>query len=272
MKKWTILYAVVFLLQAACAVGSIAQAQEVRQDFKKYYDRYSVSGSFIVYDENNDSYTVYNPAQTEQAFIPASTFKICNSLIGLETGVIPDENFMIRWDGVVRQVEAWNADHDMRTAFRNSTVWYYQELARRVGGERMKYWLDKAQYGNADTSGGIGRFWLTGGLRITPRQQIAFLKRLHDNDLPFAQRTMDIVKRIMIMDEKPGYVIRGKTGWAELTGGDIGWYVGYVETKGNVYYFANCVHSDGAPRKDFGPGRIEMVYLMLEELKLISRG
>ncbi|MBK8852777.1 MAG: class D beta-lactamase [Saprospiraceae bacterium] len=143
-----------------------------------------MEGSFVLYDPQTAKYIFYNQDQYKQTFSPASTFKICNSLIGLETGLIQDENFIIPWDSVTRNL-VWDKDHDMKTAFANSTVWYYQELAKRVGGQKMKYWLDKTNYGNADTSGGIDRFWLTGGLRISPEQQIDFLKRLHDKNCLF---------------------------------------------------------------------------------------
>jgi len=202
---------------------------ESRDDFKKFYDQYKVDGSFVLYEQSNDKYIFYNQSQFRQPFTPASTFKICNSLIGLETGVIKDENFIIPWDSITRRIPAWNQDQDLKTAFKNSTVWYYQELARRVGGEKMKYWLDKANYGNADTSGGIDKFWLTGGLRITPEQQIDFLRRLHDNNLPFSQRSIDIVKNIMVARDTLDYIVRAKTGWGEQDETNIGWYVGYIE-------------------------------------------
>lgn len=245
------------------------QANEVRADFKKYYDQFNVEGSFVLYDPQADKYIFYNQDQFEQTFSPASTYKICNSLIGLETGVIKDENFVIRWDSVIRQNPKWNGDHDLKTAFKNSTVWYYQELARRVGGQKMKYWLDKTNYGNADTSGGIDRFWLRGGLRITPQQQIDFLIKLHDNKLPFSQRSMDIVKKIMIVNDTLDYVIRGKSGWGEQPDSeDIGWFVGYLETKDNTYYFANCIQT-----KDFNKAnaRKDIVYLILDDLNLTNR-
>ena len=247
-----------------------SQNIESKDDFKKYYDQYNVDGTFVLYDQSNDKYVCYNPSLIKQPFIPASTFKIMNSLIGLETGVIPDEYFVIPWDSVVRQVVNWNKDHDLKTAFRNSTVWYYQELARRVGGKQMKYWLDKADYGNADTSGGIDKFWLTGGLRISPVQQIGFLKRLHDNALPFSQRSMDIVKKIMIAEETPDYTIRGKTGWSSMDNIDIGWYVGYLETNNNVYYFANCIQSADADNSSFAQARKEIAYQILNDLDLIT--
>jgi len=247
------------------------QSFETREDFKQFYDQYDVMGSFVLYDLNNDKYIFYNQFQFKQEFTPASTFKICNSLIGLETGVIKDENYIIKWDSIQRRIPAWNQDQDLKSAFKNSTVWYYQELARRVGGERMKYWLDKANYGNADTSDGIDKFWLTGGLRITPEQQIDFLRRLHDNKLPFSQRSMDIVKNIMIVKDTLNYVVRAKTGWGFQNDVNIGWYVGYVEIKDNVYFFANCIQSSNEDNSDFAKARIEIVYKILAALNILQR-
>lgn len=251
------------------------QTSEIHEDFKKYYDQFNVEGSFVFFDPQANKYIFYNKDQFKQNFSPASTFKICNSLIGLETGIIKDENFVIPWDSVIRN-PVWDHDHDLKTAFKNSTVWYYQELSRRVGGQQMKYWIDKANYGNTDTSGGIDRFWLTGGLRVSPEQQIDFLRRLRDNKLPFSQHSVDIVKNIMITKDTLNYIIRGKTGWGGHGDKDVGWYVGYIETKGQVYYFSNCVQTDSKTLNDvnrailFDNSRIDIVYKILEELSLIN--
>lgn len=248
---------------------TLKQNEEIRKDFKRYFEEANLDGSFVMYHENKDSWFFCNKEQFNQKFIPASTFKICNSLIGLETGVIKDENFVIPWDSVVRPVTKWNKDHDLKTAFKNSAVWYYQELARRVGGKQMKYWLDKAQYGNADTSGWIDHFWLTGGLRITPAQQIQFLRKLKNNQLPFSQRSMDIVKKIMIVKDTLGCVVRAKTGWG---GGnpDVAWYVGYVERNKDVFYFATCIQSRGEPGPSFGEDRTRITYKILKDLHVIN--
>jgi beta-lactamase class D len=252
------------------------QTTEIRNEYKKYYDQFNVEGSFVLYDPQAEKYVFYNPNQYEQTFSPASTFKICNTLIGLETGVIKDKHFVIQWDSVLRN-PVWDKDHDLKTAFEHSTVWYYQELARRVGGERMKYWLDKVSYGNADTSGGIDRFWLTGGLRISPKQQIEFLKQLHNNQLPFSQRSVNILKEIMITKDTLGYVIRAKKGWGNLGKNDVGWYVGYLEKNGNVYYFSNCVQTESEKLNDinraigFDKARSAIVFKILDELKLTRK-
>jgi len=253
----------------SCFVQS--QTTETRDDFNIFYEQFNVEGSFVLYVQSKDKFIFYNQSQFKQPFTPASTFKICNSLIGLETGVITDENFVIPWDSVTRWLPAWNKDQDLKTAFKNSTVWYYQEVARRVGGERMKYWLDKANYGNANTSGGIDKFWLTGGLRITPEQQIDLLKRLHDNKLPFSKRSMNIVKSIMIAKDTLGYIIRAKTGWGAQDDNNIGWYVGYVELNNDIYYFANCIQTKDFNNKDFARARVEIVYQIFNELKLIKK-
>lgn len=267
-KQTVLLFTIAVFGLAACR---LKQTTEIRTDFIKYYDQYNVEGSFVLYDPQDNKYIFYNQDQFEQTFSPASTYKICNSLIGLETEVIKDENFVIPWDSITRNNPNWNADQDLKTAFKNSTVWYYQELARRVGKQQMKYWLDKTNYGNADTSGGIDNFWLTGGLRISPRQQIDFLKRLHDNKLPFSQRSVDIVKNIMIAKDTLDYVLRAKTGWGHQDNKDVGWYVGYLETKDNVYYFANCIQSSDLNNKDFANARIDIVYLILNDLKLTNK-
>lgn len=232
-----------------------APREQVYESFQKYYDQFEVSGSFVLFDQNADQYTFYNRAQFEQAFTPASTFKICNTLIGLETGVIPDEEYTMAWDSVQRNIY-WDKDHDLQSAFQYSVVWYYQELARQVGADRMQLWLDKAKYGNQDISGGIDLFWLTGGLRISPRQQIDFLRRIYHNDLPFGDRSIGVLKKVMVEKESSNYVLRGKTGWGSQEEQEIGWFVGYVETSDNVYYFANCVQMPGQVLES-EPGREE---------------
>jgi beta-lactamase class D len=242
----------------------------VRNDFEELFNQNEVTGSFVLYDENNDLFTFVNQAQFQTEFTPASTFKICNSLIGLETGVIKDQDFVIKWDNVVRQRPEWNADHDLKTAFKNSTVWYYQELARRVGGDKMKFWLNKCNYGNTDTTGGIDCFWLTGGLRITPEKQVDFLRKLKNNQLPFSQRSMDITKEIMISKDTLNYVLRTKTGWGEDENQMVGWYVGYMEKEDNTYYFATCIQTTDFDDPIFAKKRIDITNKILGELNLLN--
>jgi beta-lactamase class D len=216
-------------------------ASEVKPELEKYFQGFN--GAFVLYDLNNNRYIRYNPERCAEQFIPASTFKIMNSLIGLETGIIPDENYVIKWDGTQYPIPAWNQDHTLKTAIQNSVVWYYQELARRVGQEKMQSYVDAAHYGNQDISGQIDTFWLEGELRISADEQVEFLKRLYQGDLPFSQRSMNIVKEIVVLEKTESYQLSGKTGSGQRITPHEGWFVGYLETKGNVYFFATNFES-----------------------------
>ncbi len=216
----------------------------VKPELEKYFQGFK--GCFVLYDRNLDQSIRYNPNRCAERFIPASTFKIMNSLIGLETGVIPDENYVIKWDGTHYDVPSWNQDSTLKTAIQNSVVWYYQELARRVGYEKMQYYVDAAHYGNQNISGQIDTFWLEGGLRISADEQVEFLKRLYQGNLPFSQRSINIVKDILVMEKNGSYQLSGKTGSVQRIPPPESWFVGYLETNGDVYYFATNYESSSS--------------------------
>ena len=253
MKKYILLIAIVFQIRANA------------QDLEKFFDEYGVKGSFVVYDLNKDSYFFYDSARCCKQFIPASTFKIPNSIIGLETGVIEDENFVIPWDSVVRHIEAWNHDMDLKTAIKVSSVPYYQELSRRVGEEKMQDLVNKMNYGNMNISGGIDMFWLTGELKISQAEQIDFLMQLYKEELPVSKRSMDITKNIMLLEDKPEYKLRAKTGWGDAGGTSIGWFVGWIEKDGDAYFFATNIETDN-PQENFPASRKEITMKILKEL------
>ena len=246
-----------------------AQSFSVHPEFKNYYDTNHVAGSFFLWNSASDTIICYNQAQFDSGFIPASTFKICNSLIALETGVAKDECMVIPWDSVQRSIPEWNADTDMKTAFKNSTVWYYQEIARRIGHKRMQHWINKFQYGNRNIGGGIDKFWLTGKLRITPHQQLGFVKKLHDEVLPLSSRTIKIVNSIMLYEKTDTYTLYAKTGWSVQDSTDIGWWVGYIEKDSRIYYFVNCVQCSTPDNPDFAASRKRIVYDILKSLHII---
>ena len=235
--------------------------------FQEIFDNNGVSGGFLLYDLKNDTSLVFNETRTKTGYLPASTFKIINSLIALETGVIKDEEEVIKWDGEKRFVEEWNRDHNLRSGIKYSVVWLYQELARRIGEERMQHYIDTVGYGNQNIEGGIDLFWLEGGIRISMEEQIGFLKRLYQNDLPFSQRSMDIVKDIMILEKTDDYTLRAKTGWAARVKPNIGWFVGYLECKDNVYFFAANIDMN---TDDDAQARKKITMQILEQLNLLK--
>ncbi len=204
-------------------------------DFQRYFDEMHSHGTFVLYSPAENRMECYNSARADSAYTPASTFKIFNSLVALETGAVRSEHDTIAWDGVARWREEWNKSQDMSEAFKNSTVWFYQELARRAGRQRMQHYIDTVGYGNRTIGEKIDMFWLDESMKITALQQIDLLVRLHNNQLPFSQRTMDIVKDIMINDKAGNATLRAKTGTAAS---DICWWVGYVEKGTEVWYFA----------------------------------
>jgi beta-lactamase class D len=230
-------------ISAVLIVISLFLSHSNSQDFKKYFDEYGVTGSFMMYDMNNNKYTYYDSARCFIRYSPASTFKIPNSIIGLETGVIEDENYVIPWDSISRR-EACDKDLTLKEAIKLSCIAYYQELARRVGAEKMQELLNSFSYGNMDISDGIDKFWLTGSLKISQAEQVEFLKKFYNGNLPVSKRSMDITRSIIILDETPHYIFRGKTGWAQSDVINLGWLVGWVETSDNVYFYATNVESD----------------------------
>lgn len=239
------------------------------EDLKKYFDEFGLKGSFVSYDLKQNTYTYYDSVRCKVRFTPASTFKIPNSIIGLETGVIADENFVIPWDGVKRWNELWNRDMDLKTAVKVSCVPYFQELARRVGEERMQKMVKELNYGNMDISSGVDKFWLEGSLKISQNEQIEFLKKLYNNELPVSKRSMDIVKNIIVLQDTLGYVLRGKTGYGFQDNKDIGWLVGWVEKDGNAYFYATNIESE-KKLENFAAARRKITENILRELKILN--
>ncbi len=281
MKKFlfgiTLSFVCVILL---CVSPVSAQSQwERKPEWQKHFQQAKANGSFLLFDLKNNRYSAFNVKRAETRFLPASTFKIFNSLVALETGVVGDENEVFAWDGVDRGLAAWNKDQDMKTAIQNSTVWFYQRLARRIGPERMQKYLREARYGNGQINGGIEHFWLNGGLRISSPEQIELLVRLHQNKLPFSERATDIVKRILIQESNDEYVFRAKTGWVGFDAKNanpfpalalrpqIGWLVGYVERKENVYFFAANIDIS---KKSDPAARLAVTKNVLRELKIVN--
>jgi beta-lactamase class D len=238
-----------------------------RSDWKTFYDSNNVTGCIVIYDLNKNNYLVYNKERCDERFLPASTYKILNSLIALENEVIKDENEIIPWDSVDRQNDKWNMDQNLRTAIKYSVVWVYQGFARKIGQERMQHYVDTVKYGNCNIGGGIDRFWLDGDLRISAFEQIEFLKRLYYEDLPFSKRNIKIVKDILINEQTANYILRGKTGWSARLEPETGWYVGYLEENRNVYFFANNI--DIKEEKDL-TARISIVKEIFKSMGLLN--
>lgn len=239
-----------------------------QNDISKYFE--GIDGCFVLYDFNKNEYVRYNEERCAQRFLPASTFKVPNSIIALEEKIIPDENYIIKWDSVDRGWDKWNTDHNLRSGIKYSVVWFYQELARRIGREKYEEYLKNLDYGNKIIGDKEDNFWLDWSLQISANEQIEFLKKLVKNELPFSQRNIDVVKDIMIVEKGDDYIIRAKTGLGDTEDGIYtGWYIGYVETNDNVYVFAlNMNETDYEKIKT--QVRIDLTKSILKELDIIQ--
>jgi beta-lactamase class D len=234
-------------LTSSRAFGDTGRRREIRQDLATRFSDDGTAGTFVACVTEGSRLIVSDDSRCDTPLLPASTFKIPNSLIALDTGVVRDADAEIfKWDGVQRPFEAWNRDHTLRSAIAASAVPVYQEIARRIGPERMHKYLDAFEYGNRNIGGGIDRFWLTGDLRISAIQQVDFLDRLRRGALPASQRAQDITRDILPVNNSGDALIRNKTG---LVGVDdrtqagairpqLGWIVGWAEKGGKQTLFA----------------------------------
>lgn len=213
----------------------------LRTDWARQLVDSGVTGTFVLWEPDSRRLQASDTARARQSFLPASTFKVFNSLVALQTGAVADEHELILWDGIQRRSSDWNEDQNMAQAIARSTVWWYQEVARRAGEARMQLWLDTVGYGNHVMGDSIHLFWLQGDLRITPLEQIGFLEALHDELLPFDQHHQRTVKRILPGDSTVDWKLQGKSGWAGRMKEEYGWYVGWVERGGRTAYFATNI-------------------------------
>jgi len=227
------------LLVLACLNACSPNNVKIDNSLKSFFDENHVNGTFAMFNNGTGEFTVFNLKRyRDSAFLPASTFKIVNSLIGLQTGKITNDSMVIKWDGIERPVKEWNKDLSMYEAFRVSAVPYYQEVARRIGKDTMQFWLDSISYGTKKITTRIDTFWLDNSLKITPDEEMGLVKRLYFHQLPFFDTYEDIVKRAMLFDDNSNYKLSYKTGWGQNEKGhQLAWIVGWIEENKHPYFF-----------------------------------
>lgn len=219
------------------------------KELQRILDSSKVNGTLLIFDYQEKKYYSNDFREAEKSVIPASTYKIPNSIIGLESGILENEKTIFKWDGKERSFSFWEKDLDLKEAFQRSCVPCYQELARKIGTKRMNQYLKKLNFGEMDVNNEtIDNFWLIGQSKINPFQQINFLKRLHNKELPISKSTTETIINILKIEENENFVLSGKTGLAiNSTESSIGWFVGYLEIEKNIFYFATRISPN---RKD----------------------
>lgn len=256
-------FAVCILLTITGVINAAAADQINRSDLERLFAENAVTGTFALLDVTENRLQLVNPERAQQRFFPASTFKIANSLIALEVGVVSDENEIIPFGGKPQPFKSWERDMSMRDAIKISNVPVYVELARRIGLDRYGDWLKRLGYGNQQTGGEMGPFWLIGPLAISPIEQAGFLAQLATSTLPAASGSQDITRDIVRQKMCDGASLHAKSGWSTATDPQIGWWVGWVERGSNIHAFA--LNIDVNARRDVN-FREPLAMALLEEL------
>lgn len=250
--KGIAIFAMVFaVILSQASVISIAGGYNYFNDKKdniniinldEYFEGYK--GSFVLYDMNNDEYTVYNEEKSRERVSPNSTYKIYSAISALENGVITEENSLMNWDRVLRYYDEWNRDLDLYGAMKYSANWYFDKINSINGIENVQNDLIKIGYGNCDFNGG-NDCWLESSLKISPLEQVDILKDFYTNNFGFSQSNIDTVKNSIKISSNGDTVLYGKTGTGRIDDKDInGWFVGFAEKDNNVYFFATNIEAD----------------------------
>lgn len=231
-------------------IVNIETKKTLQPEFQKIINNQNVRGAVLIYDFKKDTYYSNDFEWAKEGRLPASTFKIPNSIIALELGIVKNDSSLFSWNGKKRAYKIWEQDLTLKQAFHYSCVPCYQEIARKVGVNRMQNLLDKLQFGKMEFDAiTIDNFWLEGNSKINQFQQINFLKRLYKSKLPISKRTESIMKKMMLVEDRENFKLRGKTGLSIRSGKRNGWFVGYLKKNENVYFFATNIE----PNKDTDP-------------------
>ena len=251
---------------SSCSVNKA----KINDDLKKYFDAKKVDGCFTMLNNADGTITVYNMALDTMRVTPASTFEMVNSLIALQTGIVTDTNMILKWDGITRSNKDWNSNLTLANAFRVSSVPHFQELARRIGRDTLHQWIDSISYGNKNINGAIDSFWLNNNLKISPDEQLGFLKKLYFDQLPFRKSEQEAVRSMMLQEENTLYKLSYKTGLGlDEQNNAIGWLAGWIEENRHVYFFVTLVKT---PDKevDMRSVRLNITKDILKELGFLQ--
>ena len=267
MRKYIISRASLYIIAISLCLPTIAFAWEENQEINLLFKKAQIEGTFVLYDVSKNKLVGYNRVRAETRYSPASTFKIANSLIGLSTGAVKSVNEVLPYKGPAEPfIPEWASDMGLHKAIVISNVPIYQELARRIGLHQMREGLVKLHYGNQKTGNVVDRFWLEGPLKISALEQVQFLTRLVQDDLPLPKYVQKSVRKILLIEKGAEWKLYGKTGWENAPGSGIGWWVGWIVKNGHAYVFALNIDinqpSDAAKRIKLGKAILKLLGLL----------
>ena len=203
------------------------------------------AGTFVLYEQGKDQWTIYNEDMALSRVAPLSTWKIYDALLGLESGIISPEASEMEWDGTSYWTDTWERDQNLNTAIRNSVNWYFHAIDRVAGMEQVKDFVEQIGYGNQNPGRNPENYWLDSTLEISPVEQVEMLQKLYDNTFGFQPQNIEAVKQAILLETGEGYSVYGKTGTGEKNGINVcGWFVGYIETEEGPCFFAALLEGD----------------------------
>ena len=212
-------------------------------DLSTYFGEYE--GSFVLYDLENDAWSIHDMEHATLRVAPNSTYKIYDALFGLEEEIITPENSFIAWNGKTYPFEAWNADQTLQSAMNSSVNWYFESVDEQLGAANISNYIEEIGYGNENISGDFSTYWMESSLKISPIEQVELLTRLQNNSLGFAPENINAVKDAICLSSSDAGTFYGKTGTGRVDGQDVnGWFIGYIETADNTYFFATNIGAD----------------------------
>ncbi len=248
--------------------SSFASSQVAYEDLSTYYNQYG--GSFVLYDQNADHWTIYNKSGSTKRISPDSTYKIYSALFGLESGTITPDASLLPWDGSTYPYTSWNRDQTLYSAMKDSVNWYFQSLDQKTGMKDLKKYVQYIGYGNADLSGGLSRSWMESSLKISPVEQVELLTKLYTNEFRFRDKNIQTVKDTLLLSENETSALYGKTGTGNLEHNNVnGWFVGFVEKEDNTYFFAVNIQAE-EQADGIAARRIALEILKAKELYTID--
>ncbi|MGH8652534.1 MAG: class D beta-lactamase [Gammaproteobacteria bacterium] len=227
----------------------------------KLFNNPGVKGTFVLYDVTAQRLIGHNHARANTRFVPASTFKIPNTLIGLSVGAVKNVDEVLPYGGKPQPFKAWEKDMRLREAITVSNPAIYQELARRIGLKRMRDGVSRMDFGNGEIGAVVDDFWLVGPLKISAVEQTRFLAKLARDALPFPKDFQESVREVIQLEQRDNWTLYGKTGWVNAPNPGVGWWVGWVQKDGHVYAFALNIDiqqaTDASKRVELGKASLK---------------
>lgn len=217
------------------------QLQADTAHLNEYFETHNAKGTLVISALYSDAQFVHNEKRALTRFSPASTFKILNTLIAVEEGIVENLDSAFKWDKVIRDYSPWNQDQTLDSAFERSCVWCYQQIASKVGKEKYKHYIATVDYGKLASEFDLTSFWLGNQMQVSAYEQIKLLKQIYKRELPFKEASYKTLKAVMLERQTDKYALFAKTGWSARSVPQVGWYIGYIELKEETWFFATNI-------------------------------